>query len=336
MSVRVFNPPGSRPLVRHDVVLVTYGRADELPPLLSALQRQTRPPDRIVIVDDTPNDSVRDAAAPFGVDYHRNPGPPSITTARNHGIDVTAAGRDPTDLLTFLDNDAVPEPDYLQGIQEAARRDPAALGWMGFVTGERPIGSFKRAFAAAFGLSRPTKRQLCWMHPAIYTFYPVDPRGPLVTNWLWGCNMTFPRRVVDRVRFNPQFLRYAFLEDLEYTAHVRKQFPGGHFVLDPAARIHHGKSPADRIDRRDRARMRVVHRAFIAHHYGDHRWFRKAQMFWSDLGTAMVFAWRSPTQLLAEVSAVLSAWRSLRRHRTALRRGDLTPFNALYGFARRN
>jgi hypothetical protein len=136
------------------------------------------------------------------------------------------------------------------------------------------------------------------------------------------------------VRFNDQFLRYAFLEDLEYSAHLLQAFPGGHFVMDPAARIRHAKSPADRIARADRARMRVVHRAYIHQHYGDRRWYRKAQMLWSDLGTAVVFRWRTPSLVVQELGAVVSAWRSLRKHRTALAHGDLGPFNARYSFAR--
>ncbi len=330
-----FLPPPGSAAVRHDVVLVTYGRADELAPLLEALKAQTRPPDRIVVVDDTPDDSVKGVTLAHGAEYRRNPGPASITTARNHGIDVTAKGRGPGDLLTFLDNDSVPERDYLQRIQEAADRDPGALGWMGLVTDQERIGPFKRAFAALFGLSRPTTEQRCWMHPSIYTLYPVDLRQPVRTNWLWGCNMTYPRRVLQRVRFNDQFLRYAFLEDLEYCAHALKEFPGGHFVMDPAARIAHAKSPADRIGRMDRARMRVVHRAWIAQHYGDRRWWRKPQMLWSDLGTAVIFAWRTPSMLLPELATVASAWRSLRKHRKALADGDLGPFNALYRFSRK-
>lgn len=321
--------------MRHDVVLVTYGRADELAPLLVALRGQTRPPDRIVVVDDTPDDSVQTVAVSHGADYRRNPGPASITTARNHGIDATADSRGPDDLVTFLDNDAVPERDYLERIQDAARRDPAALGWMGLVTDQESIGPFKRAFAAAFGLSRPTTEQRCWMQPGIYTLYPVALAQPVRTNWLWGCNMTFPRRVLARVRFNDQFLRYAFLEDLEFCAHALKTFAGGHFVMDPAARIAHAKSPADRIARRDRARMRVVHRAYIHQHYGDGRSHRLGMM-WSDIGTAIVFGWKRPWTIGSELWAVGSAWRSLRRHREALVHGDLTPFNALYSFARRN
>lgn len=330
----VFYGPGGGRRVRHDVVLVTYGRAGELAPLLEALKAQTRPPDRIVVVDDTPDDSVQRVAVAHGADYHRNPGPASITTARNHGIDLTAAGRRDGDLLTFLDNDSVPEADYLERIQDAARRDPDALGYMGLVTGQERIGPLKRAFAATFGLSRPTEDQVCWMHPAIYTFYPVDPKGPLRTNWVWGCNMTFPRRVLRAVRFNGQFLRYAFLEDLEMSAHLLQAFPGGHFVLDPAARIAHAKSPADRIARADRARMRVVHRAYIWQHYGDGKRGRKVQMAWSDLGTALVFGWRRPWTIPGELWTVASAWRSLRRHRDELARGDLTPFNARYRFNR--
>ena len=321
-------------MVRHDVVLVTYGRAGELPPLLKALQGQTRPPHRIVVVDDTPDDSVEKVALAHGAEYRRNPGPPSITTARNHGVEATSAGTAPGELVTFLDNDSLPEPDYLQRIQEAADRDPDAVGYMGLVTDMERIGPLKRSFAATFGLSRPTTKQFCWLHPTIYTFYPVDLRQPIETNWVWGCNMTFPRRVLAKVRFNDQFLRYAFLEDLEYSAHVLSVFPGSHFVMDPAARIRHAKSPADRISRLDRCRMRVVHRAYIHQHYGDRRWYRKAQMFWSDLGTVVVGAWRHPSDLLPEVATVLSAWRSLRKHRKALAHGDLGPFNALYSFTR--
>ncbi|MEK6976238.1 MAG: hypothetical protein AABY18_07845, partial [Candidatus Thermoplasmatota archaeon] len=58
------------------------------------------------------------------------------------------------------------------------------------------------------------------------------------------------------------------------------------------------------------------------------------QMLWSDLGTAVVFGWRTPSMILPELASVLSAWSSLRKHRAALAHGDLGPFNARYSFAR--
>lgn len=322
----------SRPArIRHAVVVPTFGRADEVDALLRSLDAQTVRADAIVLADDTPGDAVeRVARRHKGVRYVRHPGPRSAAGARNTGAALVEC-----DLVTFLDSDSILEPGYLAGIQKVLADHPEALGAMGYVTGQRAIGPFKKSVAAFFGLSRPSKTR-CWLSPSCYSLYPLEPEPLTRSNWLWGCNMTFRKAEFDAVGgFHPQFLRYSYLEDLECGLHLQKRFPGRDFVMTRDARLRHSKSPADRLSTLDTERMRIVNRQLIVRRYMPRRWYRNPQVLWSDIGTVLIKHYRKPWEIPAQLWNVATTWTLVLRHRKDLDRGELGRINRHYRFMRR-
>jgi len=112
------------------VVIPVYNGAATLPAGLRALQRQTHPPDEVIVVDDGSTDGsadiARGLATPHGsavrVISQPNAGP---AAARNRG--ATAARGD---ILLFTDADCVPAPDWVQ-CMVAAFADPDVVGAKG-------------------------------------------------------------------------------------------------------------------------------------------------------------------------------------------------------------
>lgn len=91
------------------VVIVTRDRADILGEALDALRGQTRPPDRILVVDDGSTDATAGALdAAEGVDAIHTP-PRGIAAARNAGWRAAT-----TEVVAFTDDDCVPSPEWLE------------------------------------------------------------------------------------------------------------------------------------------------------------------------------------------------------------------------------
>lgn len=93
------------------VIVCTRNRPEHLRACLAALQRLDYPGVDVLVVDNAPSD---DAAARVareqGARYVLEPRP-GLSRARNRGIQETTA-----ELLAFLDDDALPAPDWLRAL----------------------------------------------------------------------------------------------------------------------------------------------------------------------------------------------------------------------------
>jgi GT2 family glycosyltransferase len=135
--------------VRASVVVPTYNRAESLTRLLVALESQRLPRDEfeIVVVDDGSTDRTEEVlrARPHVLaTRQRNQGP---AMARNSGVDRSTGA-----LIVFVDDDCVPEEDWLQRLIDAddeagpdvagfgGRIDPLRHGFLAdFVQAERLV-----------------------------------------------------------------------------------------------------------------------------------------------------------------------------------------------------
>ena len=93
---------------RVSVIIPAFNAAETLSPLLDALEKQTRPPDEIIVVDDCSTDDTAAEAASLGavvVSHAINQGP---GPARNTGVAAAAS-----EVLLFTDADCVPPPDWI-------------------------------------------------------------------------------------------------------------------------------------------------------------------------------------------------------------------------------
>jgi glycosyltransferase involved in cell wall biosynthesis len=104
------------------VVIPAHNAARTLPAVLGAIAGQDDRPDDVIVVDDGSTDATPELAAARGARVLATGGGALAGGARNAGWE--AAG---TDLVCFLDSDAVPEQGWGAGLRRAAREFPGAI-----------------------------------------------------------------------------------------------------------------------------------------------------------------------------------------------------------------
>ncbi len=311
----------------HTVVLATYGRPDDVQRLLRCLQEQTRRPDRIVVCDDTPDDSVQRLLTDVDIDtvYERNGTRPSLTRSRNLAIPHILDG-----IVTFLDSDIVLEPDYLERIGNALDARPDAIGAMGWVTDFPTGGPIKDGLTAPLLITRATKATIRRAFPLRLLYARKKPPAQ-DTNWLYGCNMTFRSDVFREHRFNDQMERYSYAEDIEMSLRVllATQRP---YIVVPDAVLHHHMNEEGRMLPLDVYRMRMIHRHIIVHTYLKPGLWGRLMTWYSHLGYLVFYSYLAPRHTMAHIREFARVAKALRRRRDAVRSGGFGQFNDMYAF----
>ncbi len=247
------------------LVVCTYRRPAALAELLEALRGQTRPPDEILVVDASPGSEtealVRSLPPLPGLRYEK--APPEhrgLTRQRNYGV-----ARVGGEVVAFLDDDAVPAPDYCEQLLACFSRHPEAVGVGGFVEGVpwctagegQPLSVYRFAgWERREDLRWRLRRVLGlapslppgWMPPSGHGrpvgFLPPDGEDHPVESVL-GCAMAWRRRVFEALRFSPYFEGYGLYEDLDFCVRAAGLGP---IVLCTRARLRHEHAPAGRPD----------------------------------------------------------------------------------------
>lgn len=206
------------------VVIVSRGRPEMLKRCLLGVSQQQFVSFEIVVVADHDGAAVA-RQTPFGndlkvVDFDT----PNISAARNLGL-THAAG----EIVAFIDDDAVPEPDWLHHLTApAAQTEVAAMG--GFVRARNGI-SFQWTAQSLNALGEPEPLEVDQALPTV--LYP--PKGSAIKTE--GTNMAFRRSVlIDLGGFDPAF--HYFLDETDLN--MRLAHAGHATVIVPLAEVHHG------------------------------------------------------------------------------------------------
>ena len=148
----------------------------------------------------------------------------NISVARNLGL-ANAAG----DIVAFIDDDAVPEPQWLRHlVAPAARSDVAAMG--GYVRGRNGI-SFQYKARTLDAQGTPHAVEIDPLQATVL----VPPKGRAIKTE--GTNMAFRRDVLVGIGgFDPAFRFYLDETDVN----MRLARAGHATALVPLAQVHHG------------------------------------------------------------------------------------------------
>jgi glycosyltransferase involved in cell wall biosynthesis len=216
------------------LVVPTKDRPDDLRKLLSSLASQTRLPDQLIIVDGSKPD-IQHVIAEFcemAVDYVRVY-PPSLSRQRNAGMqrlagDITLAG--------YIDDDIVLES---QAVEEMLRF---------WATAEADIGG------AAFNITNAARpnwirlKTLLWvdapqagkMLPSGFPSTIGTQHTDLETDWLYGGATVWRRDIVNRYAYDEWFIGMGFMEDVDYSFSVRREY---RLKVVAGARLAHYSHP---------------------------------------------------------------------------------------------
>ncbi len=248
------------------VVVVSRGRPDALTKCLTGLSQLQYPNFEIIVVADPDGLAATDKMPFAGHLKQIGFDEANIAAARNIGL-TQAAG----EIVAFIDDDAVPEPQWLRHlVAPADRPEVAAMG--GFVRGRNGISfQWKARSLNAFG--EPEPLEIDPHRPSI--LHP--PRGRAIKTE--GTNMAFRRSVlVDLGGFDPAF--HYFLDETDLNMRLAR---AGHATaLVPLAEVHHGfaanslrtvsRVPRDLFD--IGASWAVFQRKHLAEHLRAEQWQR--------------------------------------------------------------
>jgi GT2 family glycosyltransferase len=192
------------------IIIPTVGRAESVSRTIAWLERQTRPPDGIVVIGASAEDIAGcDGATHLPLEYMI--GRKGSCAQRNLGLDHIE-GR--ADIVLFIDDDFVPAPDYIEHLEWAFTDDPTLVG----VTGRLVLDG---VHGAGFSFEQAIS--------AIRNDVPVRPPRREPRAGLYGCNMAVRLAAARGIRFDERLPLYGWQEDIDYSFRVGRQ---GAMVLD--------------------------------------------------------------------------------------------------------
>lgn len=164
------------------VVIPTQHRPLELDRCLRAVANQDYPRFDVIVVDNTRGDSeTRDVAERWEARYVIEPNR-GLCRARNRGALVSSS-----EIIAYLDDDSIPEPDWLRGMAEAFH-DSRVMGVAGRTVPLKVETESERLFADLRGsaYTRPHPRVVDRSNPNWFEICGFGGIGP-------GCNMAIRR-----------------------------------------------------------------------------------------------------------------------------------------------
>jgi GT2 family glycosyltransferase len=224
------------------VGIATYGRPEYLDRVLRSLLSQTHHPDALVVADDRGEEAVRRTVESYRADlgehgvavrYVPRVGPDSMPGARNTIINCSE-----TEIVCFIDDDVVCEPEWLESIVTTfEERDVAAVGGPAIRVDEElePLRGIVR--------DRENQNRINEYGETVCRVENWIPPEPVETQRLGGANMAFRRDVlVELGGFDPAYeLGPAKLEEVDLMARLVQR--GDVLMYHPDALVHHFVAP---------------------------------------------------------------------------------------------
>ncbi len=205
--------------MRLSLVIPTVDRSAALYGLLRHLERQTRPPDEVLVIDQSAREDARVAgyaAARPGIRYHRIP-ERGLPNARNVGARLAIG-----EVVLFQDDDGLPDPDLVR-VHAENYADPTVAG-----VGGRILGGYD-GNGGAVGLFNPCAG-------TVVRNFGADARRDV--EHLPGGNMSFRREVFERIGgFDKAYGGSAIGEETDFCLRARRA--GFRLVYDSRAAVDH-------------------------------------------------------------------------------------------------
>ncbi len=266
-------------------VVPTKDRPDDMRVLLASLQRQTRQPDQIIVVDGS-DPAIEFVLAEFPdlhIDYVRV-FPPSLAKQRNAGM---AALRDDIEVAGYLDDDLELMDQATEAMAGFWAENGETVGGAGFAIANQPVASANR-LAALFLVDSPIpgKMLASGFNAQIPPLQATTP-----TDWLYGGATMWRRDVIEAFSYDEWYIGHGYLEDVDFSHRVRRAHPL--FVVGEA-RVNHYTRPISREREFDVGRQQIINRLYFIRKLGG---FPSIAVAWALLGQILLNAASSMRRL---------------------------------------
>lgn len=253
------------------LIICTYKRAEAMKVLLGSLRKQNVSPDEILVIDASLDELTAELVAEEQKSWSKGSlfyfkAPPEhrgLTKQRNYGV-VRAT----SEIIAFLDDDTVPEPNYFQEIRNCFEKYPDCHGVGGFITNEVEWSlsqkrkskdlttfqyggwevreSYRWKIRKLLGLESPIPPG--WVpefgHGRPVNFIPPDGKDHKVETLMGGAS-AWRKEVFQKHNFSTFFEGYGLYEDFDFCVRVSRQNP---LYLCTKARLAHYHAPTGRPD----------------------------------------------------------------------------------------
>ncbi len=230
----------------HAIVIVTMNRAAELELALQSVLEQSIAVDEILVIDGgtaVAQDELPSAFADPRIRWIRME--PGLSAQRNRGLQEAHS-----DILTFMDDDAVLSPGYVQQVMDVFMEEPSTVAVGGINIAAQFPGGVERLFRSLLGVQTgcgPNR-----MRRSGFPYMGFVPKRRTEVGILPSTVLSLRRSACEGLRFEEYWLSGAplglqtgrcFGEDVQFTAQLAKR---GLLCLTPEAIFRHEPSSRNR------------------------------------------------------------------------------------------
>lgn len=245
------------------LVICTRNRPEDIINFLISAQKQSVVPQELIIVDssDQPLDQQQNFKKQFNQIVfpatsllYQHTKKAGTAYQRNVGAQLSSS-----DVLHFVDDDVILEPDYIQAMNDIFQQHEQYAGGMGCVTNVFPkTPNIHLALRILFLLSRDhASGNFTWSGMPTFAYGTTQFRPVQV---LGGCCMSYRRTIFLTYLFDDALGQYAYMEDVDASWRVSRHYS---LFYNPAARLQHIKSPVNRAALSDRKALFVKNYSYL-------------------------------------------------------------------------
>ncbi len=246
--------------MRFSLIVCTYMRPEPLLKLLNSVKTQTHYPPEILIIDASHNKETENMLKEeifenlkyyMVLNQHRG-----LTKQRNYGINLVSKT---SEIICFLDDDIVLEPNYFEELLKTYNKHPEALAVGGYIKNntkwekvtsnykplinEFAFDSYKRKDGSRFIL----RKKLGLDSNELPGFLPdfshgrsvgfLPPSGEIYeVEQIMGGASSFRKNIFESMRFSEYFVGYGLYEDVDFSLRLAKK---GKLYVNTKAQLFH-------------------------------------------------------------------------------------------------
>ena len=236
------------------IVIPTLNRPDVLEETLVSIRKQSRQPERIVIIDQSSDNRTKVLCRQYREVLYIHSTVKSSSIARNTGIDTVDSA-----IVFFLDDDVELLPDYFKTILNTYEKDDSIVGVQGWVRKYHSFGRVSNLIRKVFLFEHDSGRMRL-LSTFLGTNFEKRPPETTEIEWCNGCGFSVRTSIAKKEKFEAYFFLYSLAEDRDFSYRCSKY---GKLLMNPAAEMIHKVVNISRLPSEKKTRMTYVHQMYL-------------------------------------------------------------------------